>query len=118
MAYNKEDYLIAITLDFLNKLSVNPPLPVDYYNENNEDTSMSKAAFIINDTIMLVKITECDGKMVTLINIIFPNRESVALNLYEQGEVSISYDEQESRRFNPRPGVLRTIDLLLELVNQ
>ena len=118
MTYNKEDYIIAITLNFLNKLNVNPPLPIDYYAHEDEYGTVHRASFVLEDTVMLVKVDVEGEKVESLINIIFPNKESVILNLYEQGEVSVSYDEQESRRFCPRPGVLRTIELLLEMVDQ
>lgn len=118
MKYNREDYIIALTVNFLNQLSMKPPLPIDYYAHEDEYGTVHRASFVLEDTVMLVKVDEEGEKVDSLINIIFPNKESVTLNLYEQGEVSVSYDEQESRRFYPRPGVLHTIELLLEMVNQ
>lgn len=118
MKYNREDYIIALTVNFLNQLSMKPPLPIYYRNEEKGSASTSKAALVLNNTVMLMEVTEDNGKVEPLINIIFPNKEAVTLNLYEQGEVSVSYDEQESRRFYPRPGVIHTIELLLEMVNQ
>lgn len=113
MKYNKEDYLIALTIHRLEHLdhAILFPTEVLKYADNKV-----KASFVIDGDVLLIDAHKKQGDSFEYyFDIIFQNKEHVRLKDY-QGKYAVNWETGHSRAFDLKPNIIEKLNNLVKVL--
>ena len=109
MKYNKEDYLIALTINILEYFD---PLLLAPTEVLRTDDNNAKASFVIDGNVILINARRLgDNSIEYNLDIIFRNKEHVRLKDYKC-KYAIKLENSHSRAFDLKPTILHELSKL------
>lgn len=112
MKYNKEDYLIALTIHRLEHLDHALLFPTEVLKYDNN----VKASFVIDGDVLLIDAHKKQGDgFEYYLDIIFQNKEYVRLKDYE-GKYAIKWEDEHSRAFDLKPNIIEKLNNLVKVL--